>query len=414
MSSNNFFSAGEQEQEGYGDILTTVRSKVLDFSLVIFAIAAIPGLGISYYRAIDVGWQNITFLHTGLAVILWLTAIFRHRLQFRIRATVCIVIIYAVGIAGMVVYWLSGHGVLFLIVSSFVVTLLFGIRPGLILTVATTALLACISIMVYMGWLNFYIDFNVYAHAPSSLLTMLGAYGMVTAIISYFAGQIHIYLIANIQRMTETEMMLKESLREKELLLKEIHHRVKNNMQIILSLLRLQERCTMDEEMITMLHDSQSRIRSMALVHDQIYRSHDMANIEFDQYVNSLVKELLNTYSVRQRIEVKVNIGSVRIGIDSAIPCGMILNEIISNSLKHAFPEGRGKIVIAFEQEGDGYNTMIVSDNGKGLPEDFTIEGQESLGLTLINLLVKQLDGEIVIDGNTGTRFPIRFPAYTG
>jgi two-component sensor histidine kinase len=412
MSINDIFSTGEQKE--YEDTVFNIQSRVLDWALVTFAIAAIPGLVISFYRAIDIGWQNITFLHTGLGVILWLTAIFRHRLQFRIRATVCIGIIYAVGIAGLVVYWLSGHGLLFLIISSFVATLLFGIRPGLILTVTTIAILACILAAVYLGWLTFDIDFNVYAHAPSSLLTMMGTYGMVTSITSYFAGQLHRHLIANIQRKTETEMLLKESLREKELLLKEIHHRVKNNMQIILSLLRLQERCTMDEEMITMLHDSQSRIRSMALVHDQIYRSHDMANIEFDQYVNSLVKELLNTYSVRQRIEVKVNIGSVRIGIDSAIPCGMILNEIISNSLKHAFPEGRGKIVIAFEQEGDGYNTMIVNDNGKGLPEDFTIEGQESLGLTLINLLVKQLDGEITIDGSTGTRFTIRFPASSG
>jgi two-component sensor histidine kinase len=387
---------------------------VLDVSLVTFAIAAVPGLGISFYRAIDIGWQNVTFLHTGLAVILWLTAIFRQRLQFRVRAIVCIGIIYTVGIAGVVSYWLSGHGLLFLIVSSIVATLLFGIGPGLILTVTTMALLACISIMVYMNWLNFGIDFNTYASAPSSLLTMVGAYGMVTTITSFFAGQIHRHLIANIQLKTETEMLLKESLKEKEVLLKEIHHRVKNNMQVILSLLRLQERNIKDEEMKTMLHDSQNRIRSMALVHNQIYRSHDMANIGFDQYVNSLVNELLSTYGVRKHIEVEVNIGSVRIGIDSAIPCGMILNEIISNSLKHAFPEGRGEIVIAFEQEGDGYNTMTVSDNGKGLPDDFAIERQESLGLTLINLLVEQLDGEIAIDGSTGTRFTIKFPASTG
>jgi two-component sensor histidine kinase len=412
MSSNDIFSAGEQE--GYGDTITTIRSRVLDVSLITFAIAAVPGLGISFYRAIDIGWQNVTFLHTGLAVILWLTAIFRQRLQFRVRAIVCIGIIYTVGIAGVVSYWLSGHGLLFLIVSSIVATLLFGIGPGLILTVTTMALLACISIMVYMNWLNFGIDFNTYASAPSSLLTMVGAYGMVTTITSFFAGQIHRHLIANIQLKTETEMLLKESLKEKEVLLKEIHHRVKNNMQVILSLLRLQERNIKDEEMKTMLHDSQNRIRSMALVHNQIYRSHDMANIGFDQYVNSLVNELLSTYGVRKHIEVEVNIGSVRIGIDSAIPCGMILNEIISNSLKHAFPEGRGEIVIAFEQEGDGYNTMTVSDNGKGLPDDFAIERQESLGLTLINLLVEQLDGEIAIDGSTGTRFTIKFPASTG
>jgi two-component sensor histidine kinase len=411
MSGNNIFSTGEQK--GYGDTVINIRSRVLNGALVTFAIAAVPGLGISFYRAIDIGWQNITLLHAGLAVILWLTAILRHKLNFRIRATVCIGILYAIGIAGLATYWLSGHGLLFLIVSSFVATLLFGIRPGLILTVITVVLLAFVLVAIYLGWLTFGIDFNVYAHAPSSLLTMMVVYGMVTSITSFFAGQIHRHLITSIQLKTETEMQIKESLREKELLLKEIHHRVKNNMQVILSLLRLQERNIRDEEMITMLHDSQSRIRSMALVHDQIYRSHDMANIEFDRYVNRLVNELFTTYAVRQQIEVDVDIGSVHIGIDSAIPCGMILNELISNSLKHAFPEGRGKIVIAFEQDGGGYNTLTVSDNGEGLPEGFTIEGQESLGLTLVTLLVKQLDGEMEVDRRTGTRFTIRFPACT-
>lgn len=411
MGGNDIFST--VEQKGYGDSVVDIRSRVLNGSLVTFAIAAVLGLGISFYRAIDVGWQNVTLLHTALAVILWLTTIFRSKLHFRIRATVCIGILYAVGIAGVAVYWLSGHGVLFLIVSSFVATLLFGIRPGLILTVTTMVLLACISMIVYLGWLTFDIDFNTYAHAPSSLLTMVGAYGLVTSITSIFAGQIHKHLIASIQLKTETETLLKESLREKELLLKEIHHRVKNNMQIILSLLRLQERSMGDEKLRAMLQDSQSRIRSMALVHDQVYRSRDMANIAFDRYVNSLVSELLKTYSVQQRIEVQVDIGNVRVGIDSAIPCGMILNELISNSMKHAFSEGRGKIMIAFEQEGGGYK-LTVSDNGKGLPEDFTIEGQESLGLTLISLLVKQLDGEMAIDRSSGTRFTIRFPGSIG
>lgn len=412
MRGNDIFSTSEQK--GYEDTITDIRSRVLNGAIVTFAIAAIPGLGISFYRAIDIGWQNITLLHTGLAVILWLTAIFRHKLHFRVRATVCIGILYAIGIAGLVVYWLSGHGLLFLIVSSFVTTLLFGIRPGLILTVITVVLLAFVLAAIHLGWLTFDIDFNAYAYAPSSLLTMMVVYGMVTSITSFFAGQIHRHLIASIQLKTETEMLLKESLREKELLLKEIHHRVKNNMQVILSLLRLQERSIRDEEMITMLQESQSRIRSMSLVHDQIFRSHDMANIEFDRYVKRLVNEIFTSYAVRQQIDVEVNVGSVRIGIDSAIPCGMILNELISNSLKHAFPESRGKIMIAFEQEVGGYNTLTVSDNGKGLPEGFTIEEQESLGLTLVNLLVKQLDGEMGIDRSTGTRFTIRFPAYTG
>ena len=408
MGGIDIFSTGEQK--GYGDPVANIRSRVLNGALVIFAIAAVLGLAISFYRAVDVGWQDVTLLHTVLAVILWLTAIFRNRLHFRIRATVCIVILYAVGIAGVLVYWLSGHGLLFLIVSSFVVTLLFGIRPGIILTLTTIALLTCISMMVYLGWLTFDIDFNTYAHSPSSLLTMVGAYGLITSITSLFAGQIHRHLIASIQLKTETEVLLKESLKEKELLLKEIHHRVKNNMQVILSLLRLQERSITDEKLRTMLQDSQNRIRSMALVHDQVYRSHDMANIAFDRYVNNLVSELLNTYAMRQQIEVQVDIGSVRVGIDSAIPCGMILNELISNSMKHAFPEGSGKIMIAFEQEAVGYE-LTVSDNGKGLPEDFAIEGQDSLGLTLIGLLVKQLDGEMAIDRSSGTRFTIRFPA---
>jgi two-component sensor histidine kinase len=188
-------------------------------------------------------------------------------------------------------------------------------------------------------------------------------------------------------------------LREKEVLLREIHHRVKNNMQIIYSLLRLQSRETDEKKEVDMLLESQNRIRSMSLIHEKLYQSEDLAHIDFSEYIGDLTKELFRSYRFNtDKLVFKADIEDAIIGVDTAIPCGLIINELVSNSLKHAFPGGReGEIQIALRRV-DGLESgtqheksemfeLTVRDNGIGMPEEMDFRNSESLGLRLVSTL---------------------------
>ncbi len=207
------------------------------------------------------------------------------------------------------------------------------------------------------------------------------------------------------------EEQIKRSLGEKEMLLKEIHHRVKNNLQVISSLLKFQSGYVQHKEYVEMLKDSQNRIKSMALIHEQLYQSKDLANIHFHAYVKSLANSLFMSYGANiKKVALKTDISDVSLGIDTAIPCGLIINELISNSLKHAFPEDRrGQIKIVLRSGKDEIE-LIVSDNGVGIPEDLDFKETESIGLKLItNLAEKQLHGIIKLNRKKGTEFQILF-----
>ena len=202
------------------------------------------------------------------------------------------------------------------------------------------------------------------------------------------------------------------SLQEKELLLREIHHRVKNNLQVISSLLSLQSRTSKDEQAIEMAKESQNRIKVMALIHEKLYRSKDFANVEFNDYIMNLVNDLFASYKVStSRISLKMEIENISLGIDTAIPTGLIINELVTNCLKYAFSKDKdGEIRISLRSLGDGHNELIVSDNGVGLPESLDIKKAESLGLRMItNLTERSLHGKVKINKDNGTEFQIIF-----
>jgi PAS domain S-box-containing protein len=207
------------------------------------------------------------------------------------------------------------------------------------------------------------------------------------------------------------ESQIKESLNEKEVLLKEIHHRVKNNMQIISSLLSLQSRYVIDDQVGKVLMESQGRVRSMALIHEKLYQSGDLARIDFSEYIQNLVDYLFRMYGVNStNIAFKKNVDGVLLGINAAIPCGLIINELVSNSLKHAFPQNRkGEIRIDFHRK-DGAFELVVSDDGIGFPKGLDFQNTESLGLQLVNTLTQQLEGTIELNKKGhGTAFRITF-----
>ena len=226
----------------------------------------------------------------------------------------------------------------------------------------------------------------------------------------------YVCVASNISRQKEAEDRLVASLREKELLLKEVHHRVKNNLQVISSLLNLQAREILDPETAKLFRDSQGRVRSMALIHEQLYRSDDLARIDFAAYVGDLVRHLEQGLgSNATPVRFRLNIEPLPLSLDLAIPCGMIVNELVSNAQKHAFPNGQaGEIRIEFIHRDCGY-CLTVADNGVGIQEETATEDSLSLGLKVVKALTRQIHGDLDVRYDDGTVFVICFnPEKTG
>lgn len=214
------------------------------------------------------------------------------------------------------------------------------------------------------------------------------------------------------QELMQANEQLLESLHEKETLLKEIHHRVKNNMQVVSSILKLQARKIQDKELATIFEESQNRIMAMALIHEKIYRSENLSQINFGDYIKELALRLFSFYNVsKEKIGLKVEAGDVLLDVETAIPCGLIVNELVSNCLKHGFPDKRtGEIQIGFKLAANNILQLTTSDSGVGIPDDIDFRNTESLGLHLVTMLVEdQLDGKITLDRTSGTEFNIRF-----
>lgn len=223
-------------------------------------------------------------------------------------------------------------------------------------------------------------------------------------------------LISDITERKNAEEMITASLREKEVLLKEIHHRVKNNMQVIMSLLSMKSKKVSDPDAVKAFQESQGRIFSMALIHERLYRSGDFSRIDMGEYTQSLLSEIFTLFGVSQeKIECRVDIDRIGIGIDQAIPFGLVLNELITNSIKYAFPPesaAKGEILIAMKREAGSLET-IFADNGIGMPDAVNHGDTETAGLTLVRMIIeKQLKGTFRHSNEPGTRYIIRIPEH--
>ncbi len=216
----------------------------------------------------------------------------------------------------------------------------------------------------------------------------------------------------DITEKKKSEEALKRSLLEKDILLKEIHHRVKNNLQIVTSLLKLQAGYVKDEKIKQLFRESQNRVQSMSLIHQKLYQTKDLAQIDFKDYIETVTTHLQHSYGILEdRVKILTDVSKMTMSIDNAIPAGLIINELVSNSLKHAFPEGRsGNIYInaAFDEYKKEY-WLLIRDDGIGLNGKQDFENSASFGLKLVNTLVKQLDGIIEAVSSGGTEFRIHF-----
>lgn len=205
---------------------------------------------------------------------------------------------------------------------------------------------------------------------------------------------------------------LATSLQEKELLLKEVHHRVKNNMQVISSLLNIQAESVEDEEFSILLSESQQRIKSMSLIHENLYQSEDLLSINFQEYIEMLGNSLCRSYNIEgMSVSMDLNVEDISLDIETAVPCGLIINELISNSLKHAYKgrTGTGLINVSFTRFEDFY-VLSISDDGNGMPEGFSFDNISSMGMEIVCILTNQLNGNIQLIKNQGTTFRISFP----
>jgi PAS domain S-box-containing protein len=224
-------------------------------------------------------------------------------------------------------------------------------------------------------------------------------------------------VLLDITERKRAEQGIQASLREKEVLLKEIHHRVKNNLQVVSSMLDMQSLSTQSPEAIEALEDSRHRVRTMAFVHERLYQAEDLSSIDVREYLESLTSYLLASYESSARgIRLDLQIEDLGLDLDSAIAIGLIANELVSNVLKHAFPpawQGEGRIGVEFSATDEDRVALRVTDNGVGLPPDLDLEGAESLGLRLVSMLAQQLQGTLELDRSTGTTFRITFPTKT-
>ncbi len=215
----------------------------------------------------------------------------------------------------------------------------------------------------------------------------------------------------------QVEEQITNSLREKEVLLKEIHHRVKNNLQVISSLLNLQSEHVVDDEIRRVLKESQNRVRSMAIIHQRLYQSGNLAEVNFAGYIKELCSQLLRSYGAASRgVSLETDVEDIGLGVDKAIPCGIILNELVSNALKYAFPTAGGGLLTVQLHARERNIRLVVADDGAGMPSALDYQTSESLGLKLVNMLVDQIAGTLTqtengssVDGRPGTRWTISF-----
>ncbi|MEH2051603.1 PAS domain S-box protein [Nostoc sp.] len=242
---------------------------------------------------------------------------------------------------------------------------------------------------------------------------------LATKQITIAGKMINLVRLSDISERKKAVEQIQRSLEEKETLLKEIHHRVKNNLQIISSLLRMQSRRSDDETTLSMFKESQDRVQSMALIHEQLYQSADVYEINFDNYIKSLIDSLFRSYGVSQKnIVLNIETNGIKLPLDTAIPCGLIINELVSNCLKYAFSEQeKGNITICLEQCSEKQLNLVVKDNGIGISETLDWENSNSLGLRIVKNLVRQLKGNIILERegvnshrHRGTTFYIHFP----
>ena len=222
---------------------------------------------------------------------------------------------------------------------------------------------------------------------------------------------LRLVLANDVSELLEGQREIKDSLREKETLLKEIHHRVKNNLQVITSLLKLQSLHVQEPQLLYIIKETQNRIMAMSFAHQKLYQSKNFSDVDFREYLEKIVHQIIHIFATESKnVNITMNSESVKLGIETAIPCGMLVNEVITNSIKHAFPnDEKGEIKIGFKKADGDYYRLTISDNGIGMSDKINIAEAKTLGLQLIETLAKQIDAKLELHRNNGMEYCVTF-----
>ena len=252
-----------------------------------------------------------------------------------------------------------------------------------------------------------YLNENAFTNSKADLLKTIAS----QAAIALENSRLYSEVQKELEERRKAEQKIIKSLKEKEILLQEVHHRVKNNLQIMSSLMKLQSKFISDPKILEIFRESENRIKSMAIVHSKLYNRKDYEKVDFGDYVKSLTDNFHTTYGMKlKNIRIVIDIDKIELNIDTAIPCGLMINELVSNAIKYAFPNGiPGEIFISMKEDDELSYTLIVRDNGVGMPEGIDIKKSQSLGLQLVTLLTGQLTGTVKINIQNGTEFKIKF-----
>jgi two-component sensor histidine kinase len=361
-------------------------------------------------------------VHLGVYFLIVLLYFARHRVPYKVKGGLILGLFFVIGTGSFPALATAGSGVFFYLSIVVLSTLFYGFRGGF------TSLVICFSGLVAAlfatraGYIDPKLDLHFYAVSTSSWIGKIASFLLLGSLCLGLMTLMQRWLTKAIEEMGEeirerklTESMLEKSLAEKEILLQEVHHRVKSNLQAISGLLDLHLAVGVDSKVRKAIVDSQSRIRVMAQVHEELYDSEDLASIDFSSFLTRLCHGLFKSFGVQaNQVGIDLELELVHLPMDTAIPCGLIVNELVSNSLRHAFSDGRtGTIRIAFDHVGEGKYRLAVSDDGVGMAEKPDPEGSDTLGVKLVNAISGQLDAHTEWSVEKGVSFSMVFREYT-
>ena len=401
--------------------MEAVRGRLADVTLILAAVLGLPAVVASLMRFKDIGWIHTMGLHVGFYVVLLLMTILRRRLPVIIKSGIIIAILYVVGTGSFPTMGTVGSGIFFYLVTVVLGVLLFGFRVGFGMLILCLLTMLAAFMGTRYGFFQPGIDFNMYVVSSSSWISKIAVFTLLSSLVlglmtlmERWLDRSMVQMAAEIEDRKRAELKLENAVAEKDTLIREIHHRVKTNLQVVTGLLELQQLRASDSKSAAILRDSRNRVQIMSLIHEELYRSEDLSRISFDVFLNTLITDLHALYTREGKpVSIIRDLDPVHLVIDTAIPCGLIVNELVSNSLRHAFPGERdGEIVVTFKQLEDEYYLLTVSDNGVGIPAGFDIDQTKTLGLQLVTSIACQLGARIWQGEGEGTSFTLHFKEY--
>ena len=392
------------------DKIQEIRGKIIDSLLVTLSFMLFLGLPSSLSRFFDTGFKILYVIQIAMAVSVWAISLLRKKLSILFKVVFLFLICNTQGIVGLVTYGLFGHGIFWLLFIGILSAVFMSRKRSLLITSFIMLEILMLGTLIILRKINITIDPQTYAYSPYAWISAL-----VSLPIFSFMLVSGFYEFSDAQ--TELIESLEQSLNERSTLLKELHHRTKNNMQIIISLIGLKAMSEHNSQTNEVLKDIQNRIFSMSLVHQKLYEADNLSVIDLKPYVEELAVHLSDSYEVTpDKMKIAFNCDrEYPVGIDVALPCGLILNELIVNAIKHAFPGNPApRISIVFGCPEGGMINFTVSDNGKGLPEGFDINKTNGIGLqNIINIAKYQLGGKVDMTNDNGLSFSFTFPQNT-